>query len=164
MNISRARPCSVFLKRYFTEITTRFLHKINVTVFHKRRITFRRPDGAVGIVSMVRAGRFLAPTRQDNKFFPSTKRRDRIWGPLSLLFIGYRVSPYGEKHAGRAADHFDPLPKLKMSGGVPQLPLYSFIARIPFTHNVQNFFKLLYQTHYTVHILKKHKRVLKLCR
>jgi hypothetical protein len=33
---------------------------------------------------------------------------DRPWGPLSLLYNGYRVSPGGKVRPGRDADHSPP--------------------------------------------------------
>jgi len=35
-------------------------------------------------------------------------RPDRPWGPLSLLYNGYRVFPGGKMRPGRAADHSPP--------------------------------------------------------
>ena len=38
----------------------------------------------------------------------SSARPDRPWGPLSLLYNGYRVFPWGKVRPGRAADHSPP--------------------------------------------------------
>ena len=40
-----------------------------------------------------------------HRFFSSPKRTDRLWGPHSLLFQGYRVSFPGIKRPGRDVDH-----------------------------------------------------------
>jgi hypothetical protein len=55
-------------------------------------------------------------------------RPDRPWGPLSLLYNGYRVFP-GGLAAGADADH-PPLlaPRSRISRAIPLLPLWAFGA------------------------------------
>jgi hypothetical protein len=45
---------------------------------------------------------------RDNKFFPSPKRSDRLWDPLSLLFNEYRVFLPRVKRAEREANYPPP--------------------------------------------------------
>jgi hypothetical protein len=47
--------------------------------------------------------------RWDKRFFPSPKRSDRLWGPLSVLFNGHGAFYWqGVKYPGREADHSNP--------------------------------------------------------
>jgi hypothetical protein len=54
--------------------------------------------------------------------FSSSQRPDRLRGPPSLLFNGYRGSFPGVKRKGREADH-SPLSSVKVTkgGAIPQL-------------------------------------------
>jgi hypothetical protein len=60
----------------------------------------------------------------------SSRRPDRLWGPRSLLFSGYRgdVSP-GLKRQGREADHLPPTSaEVKKLWIYTSTPLYAFMA------------------------------------
>ena len=48
--------------------------------------------------------RVSSPIR-GKRFFFSLKRLNLLWGPLSLLFNGYRGSFLGIKQPGREVDH-----------------------------------------------------------
>jgi hypothetical protein len=48
-------------------------------------------------------------SKRSLKFFSSPPRPDRLWGPPSLLFKGYRgFFPQGVKRPGRVVDHSPP--------------------------------------------------------
>jgi hypothetical protein len=83
----------------------------------------------IDIATTLRAGRSGAriPVR-DKGFLSSPKRPDRLWHPPSLLFNGYRVSFQGVKRPRREVDHFPLVRRLKISGVIPLLPLYAFMA------------------------------------
>jgi hypothetical protein len=57
--------------------------------------------------------------------FCSPNRRDLLWGPTSLLFSGYRAFFPWDKAAGnvRRTTHLHLVPRLRMDGAVPPLPL-----------------------------------------
>ena len=55
-------------------------------------------------------------------------RRDRPWGPLSLLYNGYRVFPGGKVRSERAADHLPPSSAAVMEE-------YSYTCTHPLGHN-----------------------------
>ena len=58
---------------------------------------------------MLRAGRSRIRLRVGVwDFLSSPKRPDRVWGPSSLAFNGYRGSFQGVKRLGRAVDHSPP--------------------------------------------------------
>jgi hypothetical protein len=116
------------VQKMFTGITIRFLQTFKEVLFHKRRITFRSRDRVVGTVSRLRAGRLLPPVLLSKRFLPSAKRHDCLWSPPSLPFTGYRVSFPRVKQPGRATDHVNLVPRLRISGAIPHLPLYAFMA------------------------------------
>jgi hypothetical protein len=62
------------------------------------------------------------------KFFCSPKGPDRLSGPHSLLFNGYRCSFAGLKWPGREFNHFHLVPRLRMSGALRLFPLYFFMT------------------------------------
>ena len=55
-------------------------------------------------------------------------RPDRPWGPLSLLYNGYRVFPEGKVRPGRAADHSPP-------SSVAVMEEQSYTSNHPLGHN-----------------------------
>ena len=58
---------------------------------------------------------------------PFPQRPDCLWGPPSLLFAGYWVSFPEIKRLGRESDaQLHPVPRLRMSGATPLLPLHAF--------------------------------------
>jgi hypothetical protein len=82
----------------------------------------RNRDSSVGIATGYRLdGRSSIPGR--DKIFSSPQRPDRLWGPPSLLFNGYRGSFPGVKQPGPEADHSPPSStEVKNCGAVSPLP------------------------------------------
>jgi len=63
------------------------------------------------------------------RYFSFTKYPDQLWGPPSLLFRGYWVSSLGTKPAEHKFNYTPPCSsRLRMSGAIPLLPLYAFMA------------------------------------
>jgi hypothetical protein len=57
------------------------------------------------------------------------KHPDQLWGPHSLLFDGFQCSfPWEISHDMKLRIHGPLVSKLRMSGAVPLLPLYAFMA------------------------------------
>jgi hypothetical protein len=62
---------------------------------------------------------------RQGRIFYLQKRPDRLWGPPSLLFNGYRGSFTGLKRPGREAGHSTlSSAKLRIRRTIPLLPLY----------------------------------------
>jgi hypothetical protein len=60
-------------------------------------------------------------------FLSSLLRPDRLWGPPSLLYSGYRLLfPWGVK----LTTYLHVVPRLRMRGAIPPLPQYVFIAYV----------------------------------
>jgi len=61
------------------------------------------------------------------RFFSTPTRPVRLWGPRSSLFSGYRGASPGAKRLGvNLTTDFHLVPRLKVSGAIPLLPLSSF--------------------------------------
>jgi hypothetical protein len=78
-------------------------------------------DSSVGIATRLRAGRsgFLGFISCGGwTFFSAPPRPLRLWGPPSLQSNGYR----------RLTIHLHLVPKSRMRGAIPPLPLYVFMA------------------------------------
>jgi hypothetical protein len=59
-------------------------------------------------------------------WFSTPQSPDRLWGPPSLLYNGYRGSSLGVKRPGREADHSLPSSaEVKNGGAIPLLPRMS---------------------------------------
>jgi len=71
---------------------------------------------------------FLIPARQEIVLI--SKGPDRLRSPTSLQFNGYRGSFPGIKRPGREVDSHLHLVRRLMSGAVPALPLYAFVAGV----------------------------------
>jgi hypothetical protein len=56
------------------------------------------------------------------------KRSDRIWGLCSFQFIGYLGSFLEVKRPEHECDNSHQVPKLRMSGAIPLLSIYAFMA------------------------------------
>ena len=78
-------------------------------------------DSADGQATRLWAGHLVVGKR----VVCSQKCPDRLWGPPN----GYQCSFWRVNRPGRYVDH-SPLipPKLRMSGAIPVLPLYAFLA------------------------------------
>jgi hypothetical protein len=67
--------------------------------------------------------------RQHSNTFLTSKRPDRLWGPPSLIFNGYRDSPPGIKGRGvKLTTSLHLVPCLRMGGVIPPLPKYAVMA------------------------------------
>jgi len=62
------------------------------------------------------------------RLFSSPNHPDWLWGPPSLLFSGNKCSFPGVKLPGCESTDLHPLLSLRMSGAIPLLPLYVFLA------------------------------------
>jgi hypothetical protein len=91
---------------------------------------FRSRVSVVGVVSRLRAGRTIRGSipRNIKTFFCSPKCPDRLWGPPSFLFIGCRGLLFRVEATRRRVDHLHLVPRSRMSGSIPLLPLYAFKA------------------------------------
>jgi len=74
----------------------------------------------------------------DKWLFSAPKLPDRVWGPPSLLFNGYRRSFLGVNSRGaNLTTYLHLVPKLRMNGAIRLISLHAFIARtgkiLPFT-------------------------------
>jgi hypothetical protein len=58
------------------------------------------------------------------KFFFTSKRPARLWGPPSILFNWYR----GGNSWGFKVTHLHLVPRLRIGGALPPLPTYIFMA------------------------------------
>jgi len=69
---------------------------------------------------------------------------DRLWGPPSLLYNGYRVFP-GGKVAGALTIHPHLAPRLRKSIAIHLLPLWAFMAcyRVNFAFDLYLYLDLL---------------------
>jgi hypothetical protein len=66
---------------------------------------------------------------KEKRFLFSENRTDRLWGPLSLLFKGYREFFPGGKAAGvKLNPHRNLVLTCRRSENVPLMPLYAFMA------------------------------------
>ena len=84
----------------------------------------------IGVATRIKDGLYGVQISADVRVFSSPKRPDQVWGPSSLLLNGYRVSLPGVKRPGRDGNHSPHLARrLRTSGALPLLPLYSLIAR-----------------------------------
>ena len=80
---------------------------------------------AARVVTTLRAGRSGARIPARTNILLHYKSPDRLWGPPSLLFSGYRGFIPGLKRPGREVVCFPPnlAPRFKMSGAVTLLRL-----------------------------------------
>jgi hypothetical protein len=78
-------------------------------------------ENAVGVVTGIRAG-----MPEEAREY-SENRPDPLWGPPILLFSGYVGCVPGVKQLGHEVDHLR-TSRLRMSGAIPLLPLYAFMA------------------------------------
>jgi len=62
------------------------------------------------------------------RFFLFSAMSRQAVGTPSLLFKGYGDSSVGVKWPGCGVDHSSPRLRLRMSGAVPLLPHYAFMA------------------------------------
>jgi len=65
-------------------------------------LIFCEPGSVVGIATELRAGRSGDRIPVGDEIFRTCP--DRLWGPLSLLYNGYRVFPGGKERPGSDAD------------------------------------------------------------
>ena len=65
--------------------------------------------------------------RERERVFCFSKGPDRLWGPPSLMYSGYRGSFTRAKRPVREADYSHSVPRLRMSGVVIYRPLI-FVA------------------------------------
>jgi len=57
------------------------------------------------------------------------KRPERLWGPTSLLFNGYRVISRRQNAQGKKLTiHLHLVPRLKINGAIPPILLHAFMA------------------------------------
>jgi hypothetical protein len=108
-----------FISNNFPHKFCEFRDKSGISEFSGSR------DGSVGVATGWRARvRFLEGAR----FFSSQRpHRHRLWGPPSLLFIGYPggggALSRGVKRQGREADHSPPSSaEVKKCGAIPPHP------------------------------------------
>jgi hypothetical protein len=85
--------------------------------------------GLVSLATRLLAEQSWLRTPEGVKYFSvRQKHPDLLWGPHTLVFNEYRSSYPGIKQPRREVGHSHLLPELRMSGAVPLLPLYAFMA------------------------------------
>jgi len=74
-------------------------------------------------------------TGKDIRFCFSLERSDLLWHPPSLLFSGVK----GLKQRGKLTPRIYIIPRLRMGGAMPLLPLYIFMSCTGGQARTQNF-------------------------
>lgn len=88
----------------------------------------RDPVGIEAMLPARRSGVRIQFRRSRCFCFPK-KSLDQLWAPPTFLFNGYRVFSPGVKRPGREVQHSPHLVSvLRMRGGVPLIPQYTFMA------------------------------------
>jgi hypothetical protein len=81
-------------------------------------------DSSVGILTRLRAGRSGVRIPVGGEIFTFPKCPYWLWGPPSLIFNGCREF----LSLGKEAISCSWTPRVRMCGGIPLLPLYTFLA------------------------------------